>query len=56
MNRRVEVDVIAPSRDQLRIGARVNFVGCAQIGDDSDFDSLSLIPLHLNIEAPEARP
>ena len=41
LNQRVETHVIAPSRERLRVGARVSFVGCARVSDDRDFDPLS---------------
>ncbi len=56
LNQRVEANVIAPSRERLRVGAHVDFVGCAQIGDDSDFDPLSLVPVHLEIQDHEVQP
>ena len=56
LNQRVESHVIAPSRERLRVGARVDFVGCAQVGDDRDFDPLSLVPVHLDIEDPQVQP
>ena len=56
LNQRVEANVIAPSRERLRIGARVRFVGCARIGDDSDFDPLSVVPVHLDIQDDEVQP
>jgi predicted lipoprotein len=55
LNQRVETHVIAPSRERLRVGARVSFVGCARVSDDRDFDPLSLIPVHLDIADPEVR-
>jgi predicted lipoprotein len=56
LNRRVEADVIAPSRERLRIGARVAFVGCAQISDSRGFDPLSLVPVQLDMEPSETQP
>ena len=56
LNQRVETHVIAPSRERLRVGARVSFVGGGQVGDDRDFDRLSLVPVHLDIEDPEMQP
>lgn len=56
LNQRVEANVIAPSRGQLRVGARVSFVGCAQVGNDREFDPLSLVPVHLDFEDPEVQP
>ncbi len=56
LNRRVEADVIAPARERLRAGARVRFVGCAQVSGDGDFDSLALVPVHLDIEDAEVQP
>jgi len=56
LNQRVETDVIAPSRERLRVGARVRFVGCARVSDDSDFDPLGLVPVYLDIVDPEVRP
>ena len=56
LNGRVEADVIAPTRERLRAGARVRFVGCAQVSGDGDFDSLIVIPVHLDIEDAEVQP
>ncbi len=53
LNQRVEGDVIAPARERLRVGAQVEFVGCAQAGDDREFDPLSLVPVHLHVDKPE---
>jgi len=56
LNRRVETHVIAPSRESLRVGVRVGFVGCARVSDDRDFDPLSLVPVHLDIVDPQVQP
>jgi predicted lipoprotein len=56
LNQRVETHIIAPSRERLRVGARVSFVGGAQVGDGRDFDPLRLVPVHLDIEDPEMQP
>lgn len=56
LNRRVETQVIAPSRRRLRVGARVRFVGCTQVRDDRDFDLLTLVPVYLHIEDHEVQP
>ncbi len=56
LNRRVEANVIAPARERLRVGARVRFVGCAQVSGDGDFDALRLVPVHLDIEDAEVQP
>ena len=56
LNGRVEANVITPARQRLRVGARVRFVGCAQVSGDGDFDALALVPVHLDIEAAEVEP
>ena len=56
LNGWVETDVIAPCRERFRVGARVRFVGCAQVGGDGDFDALVLVPVHLEIEDTEVQP
>ena len=56
LNGRVEANVIAPARERLRVGARVRFVGCAQVSGDGDFDALALVPVHLDIEDAEVQP
>jgi len=56
LNERVEANVIAPCRERLRVGARVRFVGCAQVSGDGDFDALALVPVYLDIENAEVRP
>jgi predicted lipoprotein len=56
LNQRVETHVIAPARERLQVGTRVDFVGCARVGDDRDFDPLSLVPVHLDVANPEVQP
>jgi predicted lipoprotein len=56
LNQRVETRVIAPSRERLRVGARVGFVGCARVRENRDFDPLSLVPVHLDVADLEVRP
>jgi len=56
LNEQVEANVTAPSREWLRAGVRVRFVGCAQVSGDGDFDSLALVPVHLDIEDAEVEP
>jgi predicted lipoprotein len=50
LNRRVELDVIAPNRPLLEPGVRVEFVGCAKIGGDLDLDPLCLVPIRLVVQ------
>jgi predicted lipoprotein len=49
LNRRVELEVIAPNRSRLKTGAIVEFVGCAKIEGESDHDPLCLIPIQLAV-------
>jgi predicted lipoprotein len=56
LNGRVETSVIAPARERLRTAARVRFVGCARVSSDGDFDSLMVIPVHLDIEDAQVQP
>lgn len=56
LNRRVEVFVVGPARKQLRVGSRVSFVGCAEIGDDGDLDPFCLVPVRLDVLDSGAQP
>ena len=49
LNKRCESEVIAPIRDQLVVGATVEFVGCGEVRDSDGFDPLKLIPVQLKI-------
>lgn len=53
LNRRVELEVIAPNRPLLKSGAEVDFIGCAKIGGQSDLDPIHLIPVRLTIFGSE---
>jgi predicted lipoprotein len=53
LNRHVEQDVLAPNRSRLQRGVIVEFIGCAKISRDSDFDPLCLIPTRLDIGGME---
>ena len=46
----------APARERLHAGARVRFVGCAQVSSDGDFDPLIMVPVYLSIEDAEVQP
>lgn len=49
LNLQVEQHVIAPHRDQLQPGTRVQFVGCAKINSKSELDPLRLVPIEIKI-------
>lgn len=53
LNRRVELEVIAPARPLLKPGVVVDFVGCAKIGREADLDPLCLIPIRVKIRGDE---
>ncbi len=47
LNKRCESKVIGPIRDQLVVGAMVEFVGCGEVRNNAGFDPLKLIPIQL---------
>ncbi len=47
LNLQVEQQVISPIRDQLQLGTRVQFVGCAKINSKSELDPLRLVPIEI---------
>lgn len=55
LNEKVEAEVIGPIREQLAEGARVAFVGCAQVKGPRDLSPLCLTPVSLKI-VDEATP
>lgn len=50
LNKRVEQEVIAPAKENLMPGASVTFVGCAELKNNNDFESLCIIPIRLGIQ------
>lgn len=54
LNRRVEQEIIEPSRTLFKAGEVVSFVGCAQVGDRSALDPLCLIPIRLEVLVNES--
>lgn len=53
LNRRAELEVIAPHRAVLEEGVTVDFVGCAKIDGKSDLDPLCLIPIQIQTHGRE---
>lgn len=51
LNSRCESEVIEPVRDQLVVGAIVEFVGCGEVRDTDGFKPLKLIPVQLKAVA-----
>lgn len=49
LNNRCETLVIAPIRDQLVVGAEVEFAGCGKVQDSDGLKSLELIPVQLKV-------
>ncbi len=49
LNSRCEAEVIEPVRNQLVVGAMVEFVGCGEVRDSNGFNPLKLIPVQLRV-------
>ncbi len=50
INRIVENDVVPPILDELSVGNRIQFVGCAEIvNEESDLTPLCIVPIRLEI-------
>jgi len=51
LNLIAESRVLSPFRETVSVGAKVEFVGCAEIEDeDRDLDPLKIVPVHLEIQ------
>ena len=49
LNRIVEQRVLPPFRKQVKLGADVEFVGCAEIVERSDLDPMTIVPIVLQL-------
>ncbi len=47
LNRRVEADVLPALRDRARVGARVRFLGCAEVEDLAGAEPLRIVPIRI---------
>jgi len=50
LNRIVETLVLPPLREQAQVGWHVQFVGCGEVLNDSDWKPLKLIPLDVRVD------
>ena len=51
LNRLIETRVLPKLREQAKVGARIHFVGCAEVGDEAtDLKPLKLIPVQVEAQ------
>jgi predicted lipoprotein len=51
LNRRIEADVLPQLREQAKIGATIEFVGCAEVTIvPRDVEPLRLVPLEVKVK------
>jgi predicted lipoprotein len=50
LNHIVETRVLPPLQEQARVGRRLEFIGCAEVMDESDWRPLRIIPLDVKVD------
>jgi predicted lipoprotein len=52
LNRIVETTLLPQLREQAKVGAKISFAGCAELGDeDTDVKPVKVIPVSVKIES-----